>query len=178
MLTTLHHQYAPKLTDPRERRAYATHMCGLCHALGDRYGLLFRLITSHELIQLNLLTATQQLNEPAVIQRRCPLNPLLSATTNHDVASEFAAAVAIELANVKFADDVQDSGGRDVAARLERWLMRQPHQIALRALEDLEGDTTVLTQLSEWQMHAEQDEAQGDGGGSAGSRRGETAGDA
>jgi hypothetical protein len=40
MLTSLQHQFAPRFGDPDKRQAYTTHMCGLCHALGDRYGLL------------------------------------------------------------------------------------------------------------------------------------------
>ncbi len=160
MLTTMQHQFAPCLPDPQERRAYATHMCGLCHALGDRYGLLARLATSQELILLNLLTSAQRPDEPVTSRRRCPLNPLRTVATNHDFASEFAAAVAVEMANAKFGDDVQDSGGRDVGAHLGRRLAAKPREAALHVLRDLRFDVETLDRLGERQNRAETDETQ------------------
>ena len=167
MLTTMQNQFAPCLPDPQERRAYATHMCGLCHTLGDRYGLLARMATSHELILLNLLTSAQRADEPVTARRRCPLNPLRLVPANRDVASEFAAAVAIELANVKFGDDVQDSAGRDAPARLGRWLAHRPRQAALRVLRDLRFDVEILERSGERQAWAEADETQDPAGPSA-----------
>jgi len=167
MLTTMQNQFAPCLPDPQERRAYVTHLCGLCHTLGDRYGLLARLATSQELILLNLLTSAQRPDEPVTARRRCPLNPLRLVGANHDVASEFAAAVAIELANVKFGDDVQDSGGRDAGARLGRWLARPLRQTALRVLRDLRFDAEILERSGERQAWAEADETQDPAGPSA-----------
>lgn len=167
MLTTMQHQFAPCLPDPQERRAYATHMCGLCHALGDRYGLLARLATSQELILLNLLTSAQRPNEPLSARRRCPLNPLRTVAANRDAASEFAAAVAVEMANAKFGDDVQDSGGRDVGARLGRRLAGKPREAALRVLRDLRFDVQTLERLGERQTRVEADETQDPAGPSA-----------
>jgi hypothetical protein len=160
MLTSLQHQFAPRIADPQKRRAYTTHMCGVCHALGDHYGLLSRLLTTHELILLNLLTDAQCQEAPTIIARRCPLNPLLQVKTNQNIASGFAAAVAVELANVKFADDIQDSGGRDGVAHLARWLVSKPHQAALQALAELGFKTETLTRLNERQRLSEADETQ------------------
>jgi len=76
MLTQSHYS-ACNLHDAQDRAAYRLHMCGLCHALGDSYGLPARLLTNHEMIVLNLLTSAQRPQAPDVVTRRCPLNPLL-----------------------------------------------------------------------------------------------------
>ena len=158
MLTRLQRQSAPCIANSQERQAYRTHMCGLCHSLGDHYGLLFRWLTTREMILLNVLTNAQCRAAPAQVVRCCPLNPLRQVTTNQDVASKFAAATSVELANLSFADDVQDSGGLDIPARLASWALRKPHQAALQVLADLDFETRDLTRLSALQTLAEQDE--------------------
>jgi len=69
------HKLVTGLSDPESGKTYKLHMCGLCHALGDTYGLPYRLLTSHEMILLNMLITAQQNEEPVVAIRRCPLNP-------------------------------------------------------------------------------------------------------
>jgi hypothetical protein len=157
MLTKQHH-FASRIIDLDKRRAYKTHMCGLCHALGDGYGLPIRLLTSHEMILLNMLTTAQRRDEPAVVMRRCPLNPLVKVRTNRDTASTFAAAASVELASVSIADDIEDSGG--ITARLLGRALNQPQQTALDTLESLGFDVEALTQLGARQSAAEQDDSQ------------------
>ena len=160
MLTTIHKQYLPHLTNLHARREYAQHMCGLCHSLGDHYGLLSRLATSHEMILLNLLTSAQMTGETTSVTRRCPLNPLLKVSTNHGVASEFASAVAIMLAGVKFMDDIQDSNDWDAIARLGHKLTQHPRRIASQILVGLGFDDRLLQDLSERQAKVESEDAQ------------------
>ena len=93
MLTRLRHQTASNFATCRDRSTYRTHMCGLCHALGDEYALLSRLLTLQETILLNLLVSAQREEAPGNATRRCPLNPTRKVNTNQDIASQFAAAV-------------------------------------------------------------------------------------
>src|SRR5262245_40175862 len=134
-MLTKQHRFATRITDLDKRRACRLHMCGLCHALGDNYGLPTRLLTSHEMILLNMLTSAQRAEEPAVVTRRCPLNPFMHVSTNQDSASMFAAAASVELASISVADDIQDSAGQDIAARIATRLLDRPHRAALRTLE-------------------------------------------
>jgi hypothetical protein len=134
-------------------------MCGLCHALGDGYGLPFRLLTGHEMILLNLLVTAQRKTDTEVVLRRCPLNPLRWVTTNKDVASDFAAATAVALAQVSLEDTVRDSAGKHLPARLGHRLLNRPYRMALATLERLGLATGTLTQLGPQQMVAEDDEA-------------------
>ena len=93
MLTKSHYA-ARQYVCAHDRATYRWHMCGLCHALGDDYGLTTRLLTNHDMILLNLLTEAQYPQETPTVMRRCPLNPRRKVPTNQEAASRFAAATA------------------------------------------------------------------------------------
>lgn len=159
MLTRLQHQHTRTLLDPHERQVYRLHMCGLCHALGDDYGLLSRLLTTHELILLNLLISAQQTETPRSETRRCPLNPLRHVQANQGQASHFAAAVSVELANASFRDDVEDAQGFDLMAHAASFMLHGPHRAALHSLRESGFDVTGLVSLNAQQATAERDGA-------------------
>ncbi|MBI5928625.1 MAG: hypothetical protein HY862_04910 [Chloroflexi bacterium] len=150
------HQFSAHLTG-EARHEYRLHMCSLCHALGDHYGHLARLLTSGEIILLNLLTSAQTPTTSEVVMRRCPLNPTRHVRTHQDLASEFAAQAAVSLADVKIADDLADSPGP--RARLAHQLTRRPALAAQHALEALGFDTATLSALMTTQALAEQSES-------------------
>lgn len=154
-MLTKQHRFASQILHPKERQVYKTHMCGLCHALGDGYGLLSRLLTSHEMILLNMLTNAQRETDLKMVMRRCPLNPTRHVQTNQDEASAFAAAAAIELARVSVLDDVQDSKGFNITAQILRLLIGNAHQTAVRTLEKLNFDASTFQHLTENQTQAE-----------------------
>lgn len=157
-MLTKQHRFARRITDHDERVTYRTHMCGLCHALGDGYGLAARLLTSHEMILLNLLTSAQTPEAPPTVTRRCPLNPLRKVNTNPGAASTFAAAASVTLASISVADDIEDSAGRDLVARTVHRVLDQPQRMALRTLEGLGFRVEALTELGARQAEAERAE--------------------
>ena len=136
----------------RHWAGYRLHMCGLCHALGDDYGQASRLLTSRELILLNMLVSAQ-LPEMTTTERRCPLNPLMHVQTNVSVASEFSAAIAIKLTEASVTDDIQDEGG--LLPHLAHFALKRPVKQANTALEKLDFATTNLNQLNAQQTLAE-----------------------
>jgi len=131
-------------------------MCGLCHALGDKYGQLSRLLTTHELILLNLLTTAQTPEAPTIVQRRCPLNPLRTVNTNQNLASEFAAAASVELAQQSFADDLLDSPGINPTARTADWILRKFQRRSQQLLVDIGFEIEALTNLNARQTQIEE----------------------
>lgn len=60
----------PREEAERFRRAY----CGLCHALGQRYGLTERFILNYDFTYLAILLSDGEEPEPAMA--RCPVSPL------------------------------------------------------------------------------------------------------
>ncbi len=153
------HCFSQKITQ-EQQQIYHTHMCGLCHALGDSYGLFSRMLTQHETILLNLLVTAQKPQEIEIVERKCPLNPLKNVTTNQDLASQFSAAVAVELSKVNNNDHIQDSQGKDIPAIVLDQLLEKPHQIALQTLTELNFDAEILTELGKNQTLAETTENQ------------------
>jgi hypothetical protein len=133
-MLTKQHYFASKITHPLTKQVYRLHMCGLCHALGDDYGLPYRLLTSHEMIMLNLLVNAQQKEAPTSVLRRCPLNPTRFVQTNSNQASTYSAAVSVALANASVQDDVADSGS--ILARTLSLALKVPLHTARQQLSD------------------------------------------
>jgi hypothetical protein len=156
-MLTKQHRLVKHIISREERGVYQAHMCGLCHALGDNYGLASRWLTNHDMILLNMLTDAQLEEETDIGRRRCPLNPLVKTPANQGLPSEFAAAVSVGLAKVSLADDVQDSDGWDIKARVLISLLGKSYRRALDYLEDFGFETELLAQLSEAQVLAEQE---------------------
>jgi hypothetical protein len=129
-------------------------MCGLCHALGDSYGLGSRLLTTHDAILLNLLTSAQRETEPETVMRRCPLNPALKVRTNQDEGAAFAAAASVRLAHAAAEDDLLDGNGARIKGRVASALLRGPMTRAVAYLEMLDFD--VFDGLTAAQAIAEQ----------------------
>lgn len=154
MLTKSHYA-SKKFVRCRDKAAYRVHMCGLCHALGDDYGLPYRLLTTHDTILLNLLTSAQQPQADAVVMRRCPLNPLAQVPTYQNAASTFAAAVSVRLANISVQDDIDDGDGRGLIARLAAAMLQRPEHTAADRLTALGFDAAPLNSLTAQQSHAE-----------------------
>lgn len=150
------HQFSARLTG-EERQEFRTHMCGLCHALGDQYGHLSRLLTSGEMILLNMLTSAQTPTDPEIVLRRCPINPTRHVRTNQDTASEFAAQVAVSLAQISVTDDLTDDPGP--RAHLANRLLHNPARAAKNALENLGFDVATLDELTASQSAAENNQA-------------------
>ncbi|MBZ0319971.1 MAG: DUF5685 family protein [Anaerolineae bacterium] len=150
------HQFSAQLTG-EARQHYRLHMCSLCHTLGDHYGHMARLLTSGEMILLNLLTSAQTPTPSEIVMRRCPLNPTRHVRTQSDTASEFAAQVAVSLADVKIADDLSDAPGP--RAHLAHWLLSRPADAARQALQELGFDTATFAELTATQAAAEQDDS-------------------
>jgi hypothetical protein len=154
MLTKSHYA-ARHFINAKDRPIYRQHMCGLCHALGNEYGFATRLFTNHDAIFFSILINAQHPQEIPTIRQRCPINPRRKMVSNDDDAGKFAAATAITLAAVSVDDDVLDSKGHDVIAKTVRRLLKKPQHTALRVMENLDFDTSVLVQLSQNQSDAE-----------------------
>lgn len=131
------------------------HMCGLCHALGDGYGMPHRLLTTHESILLNLLVTSQCADAPGLVERRCPLNPLRRVPTNQDAASQFAAAISVGLTTASVVDHHLDSQGRDMLARGLRAALRPAWRAAQAMLHALRFDPALIGRLADSQAEVE-----------------------
>ncbi len=154
-MLTNQHRFVARMINYAERTDYKKHMCGVCHALGDDYGYLSRLITNHEIILLNMLTEAQCEAQSADVMRRCPLNPRLQVKTNQTVSSRFAAAIAVMLVNTSVEDDLRDGKGLQLPTRLLKTMTSRLVNRAHQTLSALAFDTGKLLSLQDEQSHAE-----------------------
>ena len=93
----------PQEETDRFRRIY----CGLCHTLGERYGLASRFILNYDFTFLAILLSDGE--EGKVLESRCPANPVKKqpyAAAN--AAMELAADESVILAYWQLRDGVED----------------------------------------------------------------------
>lgn len=154
-MLTNQHRFVSRMIHCSERIDYKKHMCGVCHALGDEYGMVSRLITNHEIILLNMLTEAQCKALPDTVMRRCPLNPTQHVKTNQSVSSQFAAAIAVMLVNTSVDDDFQDGKGLQLPTRLLKLMTSRLAKTAQQTLHSLQFDLSHLLTLTDTQSTAE-----------------------
>ncbi len=154
-MLTNQHRFVAGMINCAERTDYKKHMCGVCHALGDDYGMVSRLITNHEIILLNMLTEAQCETLEDDVMRRCPLNPRQHVRTNQTVSSRFAAAIAVMLVNTSVEDDLRDGKGLQLPTRLLKTMTSRLATQARDTLTTLSFDTSRLLSLQDEQSYAE-----------------------
>ncbi|MBV6402516.1 MAG: hypothetical protein CNIPEHKO_02828 [Anaerolineales bacterium] len=154
-MLTNQHKLARRIINHDERHVYMLHMCGLCHALGDGYGLPYRLATSHDMLLLSMLVASLAQESETIVARRCPLNPFVKVNTYKNSGSAFAAAAAIELFRASQVDHWLDSKGKNIAAFALLKISDNQHKKAQALLETLGFDSSQTTSLPDSQLQAE-----------------------
>lgn len=112
-----------------EYRRFRSVYCGLCEALRQRYGFLFRFLVSYDMTFLALLTLSP---ETTIDSRRCPVHPLRKQPCICGVPELYNAAdYTVILAYQKMMDDATDEKDfRALRARLAVRLLRRSYRKA------------------------------------------------
>ena len=87
---------------------YRSLYCGLCHALGRRYGLGSRLMLSFD--TAFLLTLLERDGGCAMSQKRCPYKPFSKRACVCTQNADYCADVTVLLFCLKLKDDIDDDG--------------------------------------------------------------------
>ena len=95
------------LTDVQRDR-YQSCYCGLCHALGERYGALQRLALNYDMTFLILLLSSLYEPEETASNARCIVHPVRSHAFWQTDATAYAADMNIALAYHNCMDDWHD----------------------------------------------------------------------
>lgn len=90
-----------------QKRDYRSVYCGLCHALGRRYGLFSRLMLSFD--TAFLLTLLER-DSSVCKMRRCPLKPFDKCNCVYGQNADYCADVTVLLFCLKLQDDIDDDG--------------------------------------------------------------------
>lgn len=112
---------------PPAQELYQGYYCGLCEALGKRYGTLGRMTLSYDMTFAALLLSA--LYEPPAQRSsgRCPLHPVKPRPRIANQYVDYAADLSIALAYYNFMDDWADehnTRSRRMAQKLEPFLQR------------------------------------------------------
>lgn len=133
-----------------ELEAYQGAYCGLCHALGQRYGLFARLLLNYDFTMLAMLLSPRA-DSPVLEHRRCircPLRGKKVCSANQGI--EIAADESMILTWWKLQDGIQDGNGWErLRSRVLALLLRHSYRKAAAVCPDF--DTRVRECLS--QLH-------------------------
>jgi len=134
-----------KLTE-QEREYYGAVYCGLCHAMGKKYGFFTRFTLTYDFAFLAMLLAPED-SSFLICKKRCPAHPLRKKKGCMAFgALETAADKSVILTWYKLCDDVEDKGFfRGIPARVLKLLFRRAYKKAA-ALQP-EFDRVVSLQL-------------------------------
>jgi len=139
----------------REYEAYRAMYCGLCRALGRRYGLKARFLVNYDLIFLCcLLEGSRETWQ----QRKCfcPAHPFCCRNCTDGETLTFAADLTVLLGWQKLRDAAQDERGvKRILAAAGTWLYRGAYRRAAaqqpQTAQRIEASLTRLAKLEQAQ---------------------------
>ena len=131
-----------------DRETFRGAYCGLCHALGRRYGLAGRMILNYDLTFLAMVLSR---GTGETCDRRCAVHPFRKRRcAAGDPAFDTAADMSVILTWWQLRDGVADHGFfRGLKYRLAAWLLTPAYRKAKRCREDFDRQTEAhLAKLS------------------------------
>lgn len=125
-----------------DRETFRGAYCGLCHALGRRYGLAGRMILNYDLTFLAMVLS-RGTGEPCL--RRCAVHPLKKRRcAGDDPAFDTAADMSVILTWWQLRDGVADHGFlRGLKYRAALWLLTPAYRKAKRRAPDFDRQTAA-----------------------------------
>ena len=143
--------YVRPITDrlsEEEKERFQGAYCGLCHALGKRYGLAARLFLNYDLTFLAMLLEKERC---ATCQKRCVVHPVKKRPcTEGSAALNTAADMSVILTWWQLQDGIADHsffGG--LKYRIASLFLRKGYRKAKKARPDFDGHTqSCLQELS------------------------------
>jgi len=98
--------------------------------LGRGYHLPARMLTSHDLVLLSILSEAQSSQPFKTTLQQCPISLMKSSPSIADTSVEYSAAVGVVLAGLKLDDDADDEPRQRAFIRIVKLLTRK---LTLRA---------------------------------------------
>ena len=111
----------------KDLRQYSSYYCTLCHALGEQFGFVYRLMLSHDATFLLIcLDGVSSQRTPS--RHRCPVNPLYKIRLQiNEEALQYVAFLDYFLVLQKLQDEI-----RDERMGIKRFAFRVLYHIASR----------------------------------------------
>ena len=127
----------------RELEEYKAVYCGLCRAMGKRYGMLARFALNYDFTFLVMILASGP-SPCQILPRRCPAHPFRKRKMCAQMpALELAAGESLILSYQKLRDDAHDRGlFRGLPARLAALLLKRAYKKAARVRPEFDREVT------------------------------------
>ena len=129
----------------RQSHHYTAHYCGLCFALAQEYGTLWRALTNFESTLLVLLMSAQAEADPSFRKTFCPVSALgkFAIVSEHEGFMTLGAAFTVCMAELKSLDSVRDGS---LLARPARAMGSRQFSKARQVLAERSFDIAPLLQ--------------------------------
>ncbi|MBN1624340.1 MAG: hypothetical protein JXN10_11800 [Clostridia bacterium] len=127
--------YKPELKY-REFLVYNAYYCGICKALGDRYGLVYRNFINYDAVFIALLLDSAHGFEASFETFRCILHPTKKkhrCTSSESI--NFAADLTVLLTRAKLRDNILDDN--DLLAKIGQFFLKRGFDISSKILVEL-----------------------------------------
>lgn len=96
----------------KEHEAFRGVYCGLCHQLGQSFGVLARLTLNYDFVFLAMLYYATQEEQPEICKGRCSVNPFQKVPVcQSDGGMIYTADIAALMIYYKVLDNVEDDTG-------------------------------------------------------------------
>ena len=127
----------------RELEEYKAVYCGLCRAMGKRYGLFARFALNYDFTFLVMVLASGP-SPCRILPHRCPVHPFRKRKMcARRPALELAAGESLILSYQKLRDDAHDRGFfRGLPARLAALALRRAYKKAAKARPEFDREVT------------------------------------
>lgn len=103
--------YIPELKT-KEKDAFKSIYCGLCHELGRSFKSVTRLSLSYDFVFVAMMYYAGRNIMPSLAQGRCAVNPLSSISlAESDEGLEYSADLAMIMMYHKIKDNIEDNAG-------------------------------------------------------------------
>mgnify|MGYP001186472090 FL=1 len=123
----------------RQSHHYTAHYCGLCFALAQEYGTLWRALTNFESTLLVMLMSAQAGPDPSFRKTFCPVSAFrrFAIVAEHEGFMAMGAAFTLCMAELKSLDSVRDGSllARPARAMGSRQFAKARHVLAERSFD-------------------------------------------
>jgi hypothetical protein len=120
----------------KEFQVYNSYYCGICQALGKRYGLVFRNLLNYDAVFLAIALDSINEHKSDYESFRCILHPVkkkLRCVNNKAV--EFASDITVYLTYKKLMDDINDE--KSIGAKIGAMALKSAYRKAEREIKGL-----------------------------------------
>lgn len=126
---------SPEGLTREQQERYQMYYCGLCRALGERFGPAGRVILSNDMTFLCILLTSLYEPEDAAGDGRCLPHPVRKRGFVRNQFTDYCADMNVALAYHKCQDDWKDD--RSLAGRMEAGLLRKSYEQVRRRYPDV-----------------------------------------